>query len=441
MSTVPEKHILFISYYFPPMGGGGVQRILKFLKYWDKKACRLSVLTVKPSYFYAEDPGLIGEVPAEVTVYRSGSLDPFRLMYLLKRLFRAISRRASGGGHRRESGRLVRRISGFLFLPDSRLLWLPFALWHIRAIHRRQPVDAIVASVSPFTAGIIGALCRILWGIPFVLDLRDAWTNNPFHPTITPWHTRLQRQLEGFAVKRAAALAFVNHRLSQDYHQRYPFLGQRPTAVIRNGYDPADFENLPEPVVPPDPGRLSVGVFGTIYSRGNWPVPLIRAVNRLLEENPALNEKLRIYFVGKWSADFLEWLRTNDRTEVVRLIGYLPHRQMLAQASAMDVLTISHEAELPGSETITPGRIYEFFYLKKPILALCHPRSDIADLIRSTASGEVLTYGDVPGIVEILKNWLTRPDDFQQKYQFRDIGQFNRQTLTGRMMELTNRVV
>ena len=86
MNTVPKKRILFISYYFPPMGGGGVQRILKFLKFWDYSGFDVSILTVKSSYFYAEDKTLMKEIPAQVSVYRSGSLDPFRIAQIIREI-------------------------------------------------------------------------------------------------------------------------------------------------------------------------------------------------------------------------------------------------------------------------------------------------------------------------------------------------------------------
>ncbi|MEJ2635537.1 MAG: hypothetical protein P8184_09625, partial [Calditrichia bacterium] len=99
---------------------------MKFLKFWDYESYHVTVITVKPSYFYAEDEFLLREIPGQVNIVRTGSLDPFRVIFILKKLFRRTE--AKNNGSRRESGEFIRKIAGFLFIPDSRLLWLPFAL-------------------------------------------------------------------------------------------------------------------------------------------------------------------------------------------------------------------------------------------------------------------------------------------------------------------------
>ena len=156
------------------MGGGGVQRIVKFLKYWNYSAYRVSVVTVKSSHSFAEDPTLLEDIPDHVQVIRSGSLDPFRLASLFKRFF--AFRRRNPPELVYESAGFWRRLAMRFFLPDSRLLWLPFALWKLVWLHRRQPIDVLIASMPPFTTGLIAALWK-RWALGrLILDFRDAWT-------------------------------------------------------------------------------------------------------------------------------------------------------------------------------------------------------------------------------------------------------------------------
>ncbi len=430
VNTAPKKHILFVSYYFPPMGGGGVQRIVKFLKYWDYQQYRVTVLTVKPSFFYAEDAELLKEIPPSVRVLHSGSLDPFRLFYLLRKLFPHRKERLK---QPRESGAGWRRLANFLFLPDSRLLWLPFALARIERLHREDPLDLMVATVSPFTAGLIGAYSQRLLGIPYVLDLRDAWTENPFHPRISKIHNYFQNRLEALAFRRASGVVFVNPWLEKKYRRKYPFLQEKRTITIRNGYDEEDFRELEQGSgIPESPqtAELAIGIFGTIYSQSNWPLPLMEAVRQLDSSLKERSQSLKIYFVGKWSGDFLNRLRELNLDHRIEQVGYLPHREMLSRARQMDVLVISHQSGLPGSPFITPGRIYEFLRLRKPILALCDRQSDIADLVRGSRAGEVVDYWDVEAIRDLLARWINDKTALRKNYSFSRLEQFNRKELT-----------
>ncbi len=433
MSIVPEKNLLLISYYFPPMGGGGVQRVVKWLKYWDFSRFPVTVVTVKNSHFYAEDPELAREVPGQVVIHRAGSLDPFRLIFLLRKWMRRIP---PATRQQRESNRTLRHISSFLFLPDSRVLWLPFALGKVFRLLHRKNVSIILSTVSPFTAGLVGAVARMLWGIPHVLDMRDAWTNNPFHMPSTRFHRWVQNKLEAFTLRHADAVIFVSPRLLDYYRGKYPFLSQKLLRVIRNGFDPADFENLAQPERYSGTAPFRIGLFGTIYSHGNWPTPLLQAVQNMLSKHPEFAGKIQLVFVGKWSDDFLHHLKSFSLKGVVHLEGYLPHRQMLQRAREMHALCISHDSRPTGSANITPGRIYEFLALQRPILALCHPESDIAHLIHQTESGEVVEYTHVQDIERILNEWLHNPQILTEKYRFRHLAQFDRRQQTAHLMQL-----
>ena len=219
MNIAPKPHILFISYYFPPMGGGGVQRILKSLKYWNYRKFDVSVLTVKPSYAYAGDPSLEKDIPVAVSVYKSGTVDPFRFLFLLKKFLPGsfpVRRSAV-----KESGQSLRRFSNFFLLPDSRIPWLPLALKQLGKIHRSHPVNLIVATMPPFTAGIIANCADRLWKIPYLLDFRDAWTRNPYLPSVSALHQAIQEKLEQRTIQAAAGYVFVNPRLGDYYQKKY----------------------------------------------------------------------------------------------------------------------------------------------------------------------------------------------------------------------------
>ncbi|RMG63188.1 MAG: hypothetical protein D6715_11460, partial [Calditrichaeota bacterium] len=302
-ATVRKPHLVIVTYYFPPMGGGGVQRVTKFLKYLDDRFWQVSVVTVKPSYFYSWDESLLQDLPSGIRVFRTGSLDPFRVGYVLQS---ALGRKPDSDRQAaRESSGLLRRLANGCFLPDSRLLWLPFLYDRLRKLHRQEPIDLLLCTVPPFTAGLAGALAARKLGVKFVLDMRDAWTVNPYLPELTPFHRALQERLEGWCLSRATGVVFVNPGLANQYKSQRPWLCQKPTTVVRNGFDPDDFGQWPHPKPPPP---LKIGIMGTIYSQGNRPLTLLQAVRCLKEEHPELARKLQLVFLGKWSPDFLRLL-------------------------------------------------------------------------------------------------------------------------------------
>lgn len=479
----PKKQLLFISYYFPPMGGGGVQRIVKFLKYLDFDRYQPAVLTVKPSFFYSNDSTLAGEIPASVKVIRSGSLDPFRLLYLIGKLL--LRRGSTSAVSHRESGGKIRKIAMSIFVPDSRLLWLPFALGKLWR-WRREPVNAIIASMPPFTAGLIGALARRFIPAPLILDFRDAWAENPYLPAAGALQRRLNRKLEAWCIRQADGFIFVNPALQNDYQKRYPFITARKVITIRNGFDPADFHPVdfhpldfpgkaqgaepsahgvgkhfrmrpgrkkPGEIEEEDPGAIAalesvpgnsavfnLGIMGTIYSQGNRPDTLLEAVKELSGEG-AFRSHFRLTFLGKWSPDFRKTVEEKQVGEMVEFIPYLPHREALARAAGFDALALAIETGLPGSAGVTPGRIYEYLYLKKPILALCPLDSDLAELLRRCQAGEALDYNDREGIKRVLREWMAGRGDLKNRYRFTGVEEFSRVNQARQLAEFVEEVM
>ncbi|MCK6620302.1 MAG: glycosyltransferase [Calditrichaceae bacterium] len=462
-----EKQLLFISYYFPPMGGGGVQRIVKFLKYLDCDLFQPVVLTVKPSFFYSNDSTLAGEIPGSVKVIRSGSLDPFRVLYLFRKLFRRPGS-ASAVSHR-ESGGNIRKIAMSVFVPDSRLLWLPFALGKLWRL-RRRPVNVIIASMPPFTAGLIGALARRFLPAPLILDFRDAWAENPYLPAVGAVQRRLSARLEAWCIRQADGFIFVNPALQNDYQKRYPFIAGRRAITIRNGFDPEDFYSPNSPGATQSAGRraqigieeidsgkiaaaenvsgnsgvFNLGIMGTVYSQGNRPETLLEAVEEL-SADAAFRDHFRLIFLGKWSPDFRKTVEEKPLGGVVDFIPYLPHREALLRAGRFDALALAIETGLPGSAGVTPGRIYEYLYLKKPILALCPLDSDLADLLRRCQAGEALDYNDREGIKRVLREWMAGRGDLKNRYRFVGVEEFSRvnqaRQLAGFVEEVVGRYV
>ncbi len=426
-----KQHILFINYYFPPMGGGGVQRITKFLKYLDYDRFDVTVLTVRPSFFYTEDASLTAEIPDNVKILRSGSLDPFRLMHLFRKFLRPRSPETENNIRYESSGR-ARKLAMSIFIPDSRVMWLPFALWRLWRWQRQNKVHCLIASMPPFTSGLIGVYAKRLLRIPAILDFRDAWTDNPYLPPISRIHGFFNQKLERYCLRQGDGFIFVNPALQKYYQRKYPQLANQRTRMIRNGYDKADF---PAPVSRKiSEEYFELGIMGTIYSQGNRPASMIMAISELLRMHSELKGQFRLTFLGKWAPEFAEWVQQQGIGEIVQFLPYLPHREALKRATEFDALALAIESDLPGSVAVTPGRIYEYLGLRKPILAMCHPESDLAFLVKTAHAGEVVTYEDTASIKKILSEWITNKEEIAERYQFTGIDEYERSHQAGELM-------
>ncbi len=428
-NTAPPEHILFISYYFPPMGGGGVQRITKFLKYWNLDSSRLSVLTVKPSYYYTYDESLCAEIPAEVAIHRSGSGDPFRIWYLFSKLRRFFSA-AQKGGNGRESAGWMRRSALSIFIPDSRIFWLPFALIKLWIIHRSRPIDLVVATMPPYTAGLIGALAKKWLNIPLCLDYRDAWNCNPYLPGGNPVHRNTNKWLERKCLGLADGIVFVNPVLEQFYRDNYPSIANIPHQTIRNGWDPEDFAPHQTPDGKEKSGIFTVGVLGTVYSHGNRPLTLVRAFSEMVREDTSLAGRMKIVFLGKWAPEFRSTVESLRLNGAVEFETYLPHKEALREARRFDALALALECGRPGCDMVTPGRIYEYLRLKRPVLAVCPENGDLANLVRECRAGEIVADEDVSRTKSILRQWLQNRENIGRAYSFENIDSFNRRLQT-----------
>lgn len=427
-----KQHILFINYYFPPMGGGGVQRITKFLKYLDYDRFDVTVLTVRPSFFYTEDTSLAAEIPDTVKILRSESLDPFRLMHLFRKFFRRRSPETENNLRYESSGR-ARKLAMSIFIPDSRVMWLPFALWKLWRWQRQNKVHCLIASMPPFTSGLIGVFARRLLRIPAILDFRDAWTDNPYLPPISRLHGYFNQKLERYCLRQGDGFVFVNPALQKYYLEKYPQLNNQQVRMIRNGYDKADF---PAPITGESRGEpFELGIMGTIYSQGNRPGSLIMAISELLKVHSGLKEQFRLTFLGKWAPEFAEWVQQQGIREVVQFLPYLPHQEALKRAAKFDALALAIESELPGNVAVTPGRIYEYLGLRKPILAMCHPESDLAFLVKTANAGEVVAYEDTANIKKILAAWIKDQENIGGQYQFTGIDAYERSHQAGELMK------
>ncbi|NQT25200.1 glycosyltransferase, partial [candidate division KSB1 bacterium] len=230
------KRVLIISYYFPPMGMGGVQRMTKFARYLSDFGWEPTVLTVKPVAYYAHDPSLLDEVKG-VRIERTESLDPLRLLQLLhKKGDVKTSQTPKGGGW---LSRINNWFTRWFLIPDSKVLWRPFAKRAIQKLHKKTSFDLVMTSSPPHSAHALGAWMQSQYDIPWVADFRDDWMGEEYERGPTYLHNTINHSMARRIVRQTDAVISVSPPISQHLE----FLRGSDVLTLYNGFDANDFKS------------------------------------------------------------------------------------------------------------------------------------------------------------------------------------------------------
>ncbi len=385
--------LLVVTYYFPPSGGAGVQRPLKWVRYFRETGIEPVVLTVRAGAYPALDASLQADVPVGTTVVRTRAPDPFGLYGRLTGRSRgeAVAARTGTVGQSRSlPERASRWARANLFVPDARVGWVPFAVRAAHRLYRETPVDAVLTTGPPHSAHLVGrALARRL-GLPWIADLRDPWTDIHYTGALgrSAWAQRLDARLEASVLREASALITVTAPLQDAFAQK----AGRPVALVRNGFDPADF-----PAVGPAPAR---GPFEVLYTGTLYDVPhgLLEALAWLRGEG--VDVPLRI--VGAAPEALVEAAARRGIADLVRFGPPVPHDEAVALMRAAALLLITVEA-WSYAAGVVPGKTYEYLASGRPALGLGPADGDAAAVLRDTGGGTFRAPGDVDSIAAVLR--------------------------------------
>ena len=405
-SPVPIPRLLLVTYYFPPSGGAGVQRTLKFAKYLRVAGVEPVVLTVEAGAYPSLDPTLAADVPDGVEVVRTRALDPFGLYGALTGRSRreAVAVGTVGAESLGQRAGLWARAN--VFLPDARVGWAPFAARAARRIVRAGRADAVLTSGPPHSTHLVGlALRRALAdrGVPWVADFRDPWTGINFYdelPMSRPARA-FDAALERRVLRSADAVVTVSPTWARELEAKG---GLAPGAVrvIQNGFDPEDFGGRggDEAAAPPRPDAFTLVHVGSLYGSRN-PEALWAAVAALRGRGGPQTGgpqtggagRLRVRLVGRVDDAVRASLARHGLADVVDERGVVTHAEAVAEMAAADLLFLSIEPVANAAGILT-GKLYEYLASGRPVLALGPPDGDAARLLASVGGGRLVHWDD-----------------------------------------------
>jgi glycosyltransferase involved in cell wall biosynthesis len=374
--------LLIVSFYFPPAGGGGVQRVLKLCRHLPELGIDVDVLAPDDPKWGAVDPGLAADIPPGTTVHRARYRGPSHAQTPAARLAAAHGIGALG-----VRAALLGRSA---LLPDPEVAWLPDALRAgVRAV-RERGIDVVLSTSPPNSAHVIAAAIARRTGVPFVADFRDSWLANP-HRRYERRSVRAKRAVEGriarAALRRVAAISAVTPAIAEEARELAP--AGTPVRVVANGCDFDEFAGLAYA----RGERMRIVHAGSFFGQ-RTPRPFLGAFANLLRERPELSGRVQAAFLGELRPADREWALELGLGDALALEGFRPHAEAIAAMRAADVLLLLVPRAGGRGLSVVSGKVFEYLAAERPIVALVPPEGDAATLLRDTGSA-----------------WIADPDD------------------------------
>ncbi|MFN8490929.1 MAG: glycosyltransferase [Caldilineaceae bacterium] len=431
------RKVLVIAHAFPPIGGIGVQRILKFTKYLPQFGWQPVILTVKHSDSFIRDESLTEELPKTTLVYRTRSWEPFnatRVKQATERIGGAASANA-GKSLKSQAVAVLRPLYFALRIPDDKVGWWPFATRMGRKLMADEAIDLIFATAPPYTNFLVAQALKRATGKPMVIDYRDEWSSMRYqdYPT-NPVTDFLNRRLERSVLQSANTVITATPGIGANLKQANLLAPTTALKNIFNGFDPDDYQ-VEAPL--PKEDRLTFVYTGTLYGERRTPKYFVQALAKLFQAKPELRTKIRVHLVGTIYEKHAQLIPEYGVEDVVHLAGVVSHQQAIAYQLAADVLLLI-VGNGPGSEAVLTGKLFEYFGAGRPILALAPLDGPAAKLIQETATGEILDSEDVDGICrtvdQLYQAWVAGKLCYQPNQALLD--QFSRPALTAQLAQL-----
>jgi glycosyltransferase involved in cell wall biosynthesis len=403
--AAPLRKVLIITYYWPPGGGAGVQRWLKFSKYLRDFGWEPVIYTPANGEMPVIDHSLEKDIPAGLTVLRQPIWEPYSVY---KKFIGQRKDEKINTGFLTESSKPQKAekvavwIRGNLFIPDARKYWVRPSVKYLSQYLNVHPVQAMISTGPPHSMHLIAMQLQKLSGLPWLADFRDPWTNIDFYKDLllTGASDRKHHRLEKAVLEQANLVVSIGKNMSDEFSA---ILGKDPAKfkVISNGFDAEDLERGP---VEPDK-KFSLAHIGTLVKSRN-PEVLWKVLERLCEENGDFSKDLEIKLVGKVDVSVSASLEKYKLQDFVRKIDYLPHSEVIRIQQQSQVLLLLVN-QTKNAEGILTGKFYEYLCSGRPILCIGPRKGELAEAFQETGCGQISGFDEEIALRENVLSYYT----------------------------------
>ena len=435
------KRVLIISYYWPPTGGSGVQRWVKFAKYLPEEGWQPVIYTPENPEQLAKDTSLEAEVPEETEVIKTHIIEPYELY---KKVLRksghskeAVEVNPVNAQHKSLLQKAAMWVRGNLFRPDPRCLWIRPSVRFLKKYLAEHPVDLIVSTGPPQSMHLIGLRLARETGLPWIADFRDPWTKIFYfkHLQMTKATERWHEKMEKKVLDEASAVVAVSPLVQQEFQA----MTDTPVELITNGFDECDFEGSECTEAYGGPEKnFTITHTGLFAADGN-PTVLWDVLSEKCAKDEQFRKLLKIKLIGKNDEQIIKALEDRGLKDMLEDMGYQPHSAAVQEQRTASVLILPLRKE-PEYKAVLPGKLFEYLASFRPVLGIGQTDGAMAMILNETKTGKVIDWEDKEGISEYIEKCWKMHLEGRLTTEGADLSHFTRRSITRRMVQLFERL-
>ncbi|TRZ45353.1 glycosyltransferase [Robertkochia solimangrovi] len=421
------KKVLIITYYWPPAGGPGVQRWLKFVKYLPEFQIHPVVYIPENPTYPILDETFIKEVPTkDITMISQPIREPYRLAsFFSNKKTRSISKGMISQKKQSLPEKFLLWVRGNIFIPDARVLWVKPSVHFLKDYIEKEGIDTIITTGPPHSLHLIGLRLKSLMELRWIADFRDPWTNIGYHDKLrlggraAARHERLEKEV----LTKADKVITTSNTTAREFNEIAP----ADITVITNGFEPLN--NLKKPAL-----KFQIGHIGSLLT-GRDPQLLWNALSLLISEDPEFANAFNLVLAGAVSDDVRSSIGKAGLEGYTTYMGYVSHEKALELQQTSRVLLLL-EIDSPQTKGIIPGKVFEYMSARRPVLAIGPDGWEVKQLIQESGIGACFTYTDEASILKFIKTNFERYKSGLNAEISGDIEGYTRRSLTSKLAEL-----
>jgi len=424
--------VLIITYYWPPAGGPGVQRWLKFVKY-------LPEFDVEPIVYIPENPSyplldekLLSDVSDKTVILKNKIFEPYALASFLSK--NKTKKLGAGIITQKKKQSFIEKamlwIRGNVFIPDARVFWVKPSVKYLKKYIQENNIETIITTGPPHSLHLIGLDLKKHLNINWIADFRDPWTTIGYHKELklSKWASAKHKALEKEVLTTCDTILVTSPTTKSEFER----ITNQPIEVITNGYDVEKIEkkSLDE--------AFTLAHIGSFLSERN-PQILWESLSELIDENEVFATHFKLKLIGAVSKEVIQLISDYKLDSFVQNLGYVSHEEALIHQRSSQVLLLI-EIDSDDTKCIIPGKLFEYMVSERPILAIGPKNSDFENIIKQTNTGVFYQYNEKNELKSQILSYFYQYLDKNLKVNAVGLQQYSRKSLTEKLANTISKI-